>query len=70
MKDNILQDKDREIIFLAANDINKALGCQALTIKTVAFVDFDHNLITFNPEAMEKEEEDDLAMTLSKRSIG
>jgi len=58
--------KDRQIIYLAANDINKAVGCQVINVKTVAFVDFDHNIITFNPEALEKEEEDDLAMTFQR----
>ncbi len=58
--------KDREIIYLAAQDINEAVGCQVLNIKTVAFVDFDHNIITFNPEAMSKEEDNDLAMTFQR----
>lgn len=59
-------DKQREIAYMAASDINKASGCQLITIKTVAFVDFDHNIITFNPDSLTKEEENDLAMTFQR----
>ena len=58
--------KQREIVYLAAQDINKAVGCQVITVKMVDFVDFDHNIITFNPEALAKEGKNDIAMTFKR----
>ena len=50
-KEYCLQEQ-KDVIFMAIDDINKALGCQSVTIKEKAFVDPNDNYISFDPSVL------------------